>query len=266
MNNWLDKILPSTFTYERRYSIFMKALLCLVALQLLYFSPFLIEGSGFPADPWTTIGMHKFFHLLEIADSSFLNFSFLLIALLAFVFQIKSKFKLLSSILLWFVYVNLINRLNAAETGANSLIGIFLFSNILYQYFESIKSDVGKSLVFRMNQLQICLIYFVSSIYKFDSNSWMSGLALNELMSNPVYNLFYPMQILPIWSKLAVYFILVYQLFFPFFIWIKKAKGTLVIIGVAIHLGIMLMLGLFFFSAVMIISYILWGAFVDSRS
>jgi hypothetical protein len=258
MTKWLDKILPSSFIYESRYHLFINALLCLVALQLLYFSPFLIEGSGFPSDPWTTEGIHKFFHLLELSSSTPLNFFFLGLALAAIVFQFKSKFKLLSSILLWFVYVNLINRLNAAETGANSLIVIFLFSNILYQYFVLVKSDVGKSMVFRMNQLQICLIYLVSSVYKFEGTSWMDGTALNELMSNPVYNLFYPNQLLPIWSKTAVYFILIYQLFFPLFIWFKKVKIPLVILGCAIHIGIMLIMGLFFFSSIMILTYLLW--------
>ena len=260
MTSWLDKIVPPTFKFEGRYRHFIKALLCLVVVQLLYFSPFLIEGSGFPADPWTTKGIHKFFHLLELSSSTLLNFSFLILAFGAILLQFKSKLKVLSSIILWFVYVNIINRLNAAETGANSLIGIFLFTHILFNYFELIKSEVGKGMAFRMFQLQVCVIYFVSTVYKLYGDHWMEGAAVSELMLNPIYNIFHPMVFCKELSAIMVYLILVYQLLFPIFIWWKKFKKSIVLIGLALHIGIAILMGLFFFSFVMIISYLL---FVD---
>lgn len=254
----LDKIFPNEFVFQKQWYFFSRALWFLVILQLLYGVPFLLGKTTLVSDPWTTQGIHYVFHLLELYEHPFLRIIFLFIAGFSIWTLFKKRWELGGSFLLWFTYVNLINSLSGIETGANSLISIFLFLQVVFHFFKSMKNEMGMNFSIRVLQIQVCVVYLVSTLYKLYGEHWLDGSAIHHLMSNEVYNLFYPVKV-DLWlSKIMVYSVLVYQCLFPLFIWIRKFKTVLIFVGVGIHLGIMLMMGLFFFSLVMIISYFLF--------
>jgi hypothetical protein len=109
-------------------------------------------------------------------------------------------------------------------------------------------------------QGQVCIIYMVSAIYKWGSSDWINGTILVDTLSvRPFGN----------WSDdtlvglsplfiAAAYFTLFYQTAFACIIWFRRIKKWTLIIGVAMHLGIILLFGLVEFGLVMILGYVVF--------
>jgi len=102
---------------------------------------------------------------------------------------------------------------------------------------------------------QLCMVYIFSTIYKLDGASWQQGTGLYYALQDPQFN---DSPLVGIVTKSAVlvtlgtYATLLYQSAFPWLILHPRLKYPMVLIGFMFHAGIGVMMGLWWFSAVLI--------------
>jgi len=110
-------------------------------------------------------------------------------------------------------------------------------------------------------KIHLCLIYFISAIFKINSNVWFKGVAnyyilnldrfkgtiINETISKNY-----------IFVTLSTYLTMFWELSFPYLVWIKKLKIPFIIIGTLIHLGIYIFFMIHDFEILFIFTYILF--------
>ncbi|MFY7707883.1 MAG: hypothetical protein ACOVQ5_07335 [Flavobacteriales bacterium] len=110
--------------------------------------------------------------------------------------------------------------------------------------------------------VQICIVYFLSGLYKLSGEMWVNGdaiyytLELERFSREWVKNS--GMTSLSFLMKGANYLILAYQLLFPIIIWIKKWRIPVLIVGTAFHLITMFVMNLWDFGFAMLIGYIIF--------
>ena len=105
---------------------------------------------------------------------------------------------------------------------------------------------------------QVLAAYIFPFVYKVQGQMWLSGTALGIILSIPEFSRNFilhntaPDQWFFMFLTWAT---LVYQALFPIFIWWKKAKAFLIVVGVMFNLGIGLLMGLLDITVVMISGY-----------
>jgi hypothetical protein len=179
------------------------------------------------------------------------------------------KWPLLSSLMVFFFTINLFMKGYLAFTGGEVLMNFILFYLIFIQApkskgaFGDLQNIVNNSFYWIL-LIQICLLYFFSSIYKLYDQDWISGNAimyisrLNEFDS-PLTSFFKDSYIM---SAIGGYITLAYQLLFFILVWIKKIKIPFLIVGVILHLLISFGMGVFTFGITMVLTYLL---FLDEK-
>ena len=172
----------------------------------------------------------------------------------------------LTDFLIWFIVINIHNRIYPALTGGDYLLNQLLFFNIFISGKYILKNDWKNQIKKCLHNLgvfaimtQICLVYFFSALAKLHDENWLNGTAV--LMTSQVDHFS-----LPIISNNAArftfllvflnYLVLFYQVLFPIVIWIKKIKKTFIVIGILMHLYIAFVMGLVSFGLIMILPYI----------
>lgn len=103
--------------------------------------------------------------------------------------------------------------------------------------------------------LQVCLMYFISFLYKAQGHEWYNGTALyyilrvNEFILPGVNPLIYHN---PLLVTFLTYSTMIFQASFPFLVWNKRMKPLMLVGAVCLHLGIALIMGLAWFSLTML--------------
>lgn len=153
----------------------------------------------------------------------------------------------------------LYGRLYLYVIGGNQLVQMLMF----YLLFADEKStgSLQKSLnhwILLACQIQICFVYFFSGLYKLAGEDWIQGKAMFYILQVEEYS--HPIlmnQLLNLkWvTSVMTYSALIYQLSFPFLIWVKRVKKPLLVIGIIFHLFIGLAMGVWDFALVMIAAY-----------
>jgi hypothetical protein len=100
------------------------------------------------------------------------------------------------------------------------------------------------------------MIYFIAGMTKLLDPDWNSGSALTDILRIREFSLpiFYNTHS-NFFTEFATYFVIVYQVLFPFLVWLKKLKTVLISLGILQHLIIAFVVGLPSFGFIMIISY-----------
>jgi hypothetical protein len=115
----------------------------------------------------------------------------------------------------------------------------------------------------------MCIIYCASAIAKAAGEQWWSGEALWRALSHPQYGTIDPSFLLPyplLLQAMAIFTILA-QFSYPVLVW-TRARVWIVAVTELLHLGIAIFLGLWLFSAMMIVlnaaafGEAVWKAFV----
>lgn len=105
---------------------------------------------------------------------------------------------------------------------------------------------------------QMCMIYLWAAFYKLEGLTWHTGTAMFYIMRLEDLQTLPPLANALSSNSLLVavltYSTVFFQMAFPFLIWNKKAKPFVVGAGVAFHIGIASMMGLWLFSATMIVA------------
>ena len=149
--------------------------------------------------------------------------------------------------------------------GADQVSVYLLFYLCFADYrIPGARADLRQSLgsmAYRLCQIQVCIIYFFAGFDKLSGVTWWRGQAVGMIIANsqnpPVdfhWLLAYPGLIATI-----TYLTVVWELAFPFLVWLKPTgRNAVIALGVLIHLGIAFSVGLFSFSAIMISTYALF--------
>jgi hypothetical protein len=185
----------------------------------------------------------------------------------------KLRIPFLTDLLLWILVLNIHNRIYPTLSGGEILLNQLLF----FSAFLSMKFDASKNTgpaFFKIIHnfanigliLQICFVYFFSSLAKMQDEEWMNGTALGTTLQALHFSTNY-------WAWAAItfpaffvflnYTVMAYQFLFPVGIALKKIKRSFILIGVLMHLFIAFAMGLMSFGAIMIISYIYFWPFKE---
>ncbi len=127
------------------------------------------------------------------------------------------------------------------------------------------KGDWLNTMSLRFIQIQICVIYMFSGLEKLRGASWWEGTAIWEALSFYDFALidFSFLLSVPFISSLLVSSIVLFEVYFPILVWIPKLRKAVLLIGLLLHLGIAVCLNIYFFSFIMLSSYIV---FIPSES
>ena len=114
----------------------------------------------------------------------------------------------------------------------------------------------------RLVQLQVCLIYFDTTIVKCSGTTWLNGTALHPVLFNEQVRRL-NVEFLagyPILINFLTYGALGIEFGLPFLLWSRQWRPLIVWSGVALHVGIMFLLNIPLFGEMMIASYMLFMA------
>lgn len=113
----------------------------------------------------------------------------------------------------------------------------------------------------RLIRLQVCLIYFWSGATKLFNAAWQEGVALHYVLSNAQFQRAPMISAIlePVVTPLS-YVTLTWELLFPLAMVVRRVRGPWLWFGVALHIGMWLLLELGPFTVVMLASYL---AFVE---
>lgn len=212
---------------------------------------------------------------------------FFIIQLLFALVGLFGFFPRVCTIIVFFTTINLQNRIYSTNSGGDNLLALMLFylifisggkvkNNLTVWQFGNLKmnENVKKQITGLRNmfdnifiglcKLQLIIIYLVSAIYKLQSPEWVSGSALQQVLLIDEFSLPALQQIVcsfPFVFKLLTWFTLLYQILFPFLIFVKRLKNYLLFTGIVFHLSIAFAMGLFNFSLVMIFCYVIFYDF-----
>ena len=249
---------------------FKRLLYCYLIIEssyfLFYFDLFFGENSIVMVTP-KSIGCFKTLPFF-LYNSLSVNLS-LVFLLATIVLSVLSLFNLRINFFLnatlWLLVINLHSRIYPTLTGGDNLLGqLLLFNCFLSTSFKNdfAWKDLLKICLHNFALLaiiiQISLLYFLSALAKLNDPQWISGTAIKAVSQIQYFSLFsfftYSKFLEPLFVILN-FGVLVYQLFFPILIWIKKIKKPFLLFGILMHVYIALVMGLVGFGFIMILAY-----------
>lgn len=132
------------------------------------------------------------------------------------------------------------------------------YFSLLNTIFRNKAKEVHFMPIKRMFQLHISIAYFFSGFDKLLGYNWRNGESIWKAIHLPYANRDFNFDfswmadhsyilILLGWSTIII------EMLYPVFVWIPKTQKTWVMLTISMHLGIALVLNLYYFSAIMII-------------
>jgi hypothetical protein len=174
----------------------------------------------------------------------------------------------------WFLCLGFMQRNFFVAYGADLIGSLWLFYlswtkhnvrwSILNYYrperIKNIKSDLLSNAGFRMIQLQICVIYAYTGIQKLKGASWWDGTSLWTVLGSSQMAIwdFQWASNFPIIIAILVFCTLFFEIYFPFLVWNKTTRGSVLFFGLLFHGSIAVAMGIWSFSTIMISSYLLF--------
>lgn len=182
----------------------------------------------------------------------------------------------------WIIDVGFIQRNYAVNFGADIIAALFLFYMSFTQSCERLsilnfltkkkqfkQADILSSLMIRMMQVQISVIYAYTGWEKLKGGSWWDGTALWSVMANPqMTTMDYSfLRAVPWTIPLVAYLTILFEVYFPVLVAWRKTRYPLLLMGLLFHSGIAIFMGLWPFAAVMVSTYFLFidANFLESR-
>ncbi|MDG0816624.1 HTTM domain-containing protein [Bdellovibrio svalbardensis] len=177
--------------------------------------------------------------------------------------------------LAWILDAAFIQRNYAVNFGADIIAALFLFYMSFTQSCERLSilnlfrkkrvfkdGDIISSVMMRMMQVQIGVLYAYTGAEKLKGMSWWDGTALWSVMANPQMTTmnFDFLRNIPWIIPLLAYSTVIFEVYFPVMVAWKKTRYLWLIVGVFFHSGIAIFMGLGPFAMTMMSTYFL---FVD---
>lgn len=175
--------------------------------------------------------------------------------------------------LAWVIDAGFIQRNYAVNFGADIIAALFLFYmsftqscerlsvlNLFRKKKQFIKSDTVSSLMIRMMQVQISVIYAYTGWEKLKGGSWWDGTALWSVMANPQMTTmdFSFLRVIPWVIPVVAYLTIIFEVYFPVMVMWPKTRNMWLLMGVLFHAGIGIFMGLGPFATTMVSTYFLF--------
>lgn len=116
------------------------------------------------------------------------------------------------------------------------------------------RTSVSAGTAIRVIQIQMCFVYLSSGIEKCLGKQWLNGEAIWRTFMMPIFNnynfswiAFYPF--LPLLMGIIV---LIIEIGYTFFMWKKNIRVVWLIMIIGLHLGIGILMGMWFFASIMV--------------
>lgn len=166
----------------------------------------------------------------------------------------------ITAALVYFLMMNLDNRAQVILDGGNNLIHLIGFYLIFIntKRSQSEVSTMVTNLAAIMIKLQVVLIYATAGLLKVMGPLWTKGVALYYTMGVPEYGntaIFHTLSHYPALLAFLTLGTVIFQISFPYLIWLRPWRPVMVAIGTSLHLSISLIMGLFMFGLAMCVSY-----------
>ncbi|XGC82468.1 HTTM domain-containing protein [Bdellovibrio bacteriovorus] len=173
----------------------------------------------------------------------------------------------------WVIGAGFIQRNYSVNFGADIIANLFLFYMIFANSCERLSvinlfrkktyfknADMLSSLMIRMMQFQICVIYAYTGFEKLKGTSWWDGTALWSVMANPQMTTmdFSFLRSIPWIIPIMAYLTIIFEVYFPAMVAWPKTRNLWLLIGVAFHMGIGVFMGLGPFATTMMSTYFLF--------
>jgi hypothetical protein len=171
----------------------------------------------------------------------------------------------LSAFVAWGLHLSLVTSGSASFYGVDQLANTFLFYLLVFPSgrawtFESRSAASRREKpipvgVLRVMQAHLCAIYLGAGLWKAMGRQWWNGEAIWQTVSQPAFRTF-DLSSLARHSwipMLAGWGTLVVEIGYPFLIWPRRTRRAWCIAAIGLHLAVGLLMGLVFFSLVMIL-------------
>jgi hypothetical protein len=168
--------------------------------------------------------------------------------------------------MLWLISVNIFFICPSMHDGGTRLLDIILFYLIFIEIKPLVNHDkhpikalLTSFAVFSV-QFQIALVYYENAFGKMASTHWKNGTVFSYIANIPEYSTPLMKQFLIKYSLLAsagAYGVIAFQFLFCFMMF-TRMKNLWLLFGVIFHLSILVFIGLFTFSLMMICCYLVY--------
>jgi hypothetical protein len=176
-------------------------------------------------------------------------------------------------VITWVLTMGFMQRNYAQNFGADVIAALMMFYmlftnscarlsvlNLIGKRADFKKSGMLTSMMIRMMQFQICVIYGYTGWEKLKGGSWWDGTALWSVMANPQMTTmdFSFLRYAPWMIPIVAYLTIIFEVYFPVMVAWPKTRYLWLILGVFFHAGIGLFMGLGPFALVMMSTYFLF--------
>ena len=212
---------------------------------------------------------------LNIDFSNFINVNIFCTLGIAFsITFILGLFPRFSALILFFLLMLFKFRniflMDGGDNIITAILPLFLFINSesLIGSYNRLKEKIGIAnsfYVFQIHKLfvfgimlQVCIIYLFAGLHKLQGEVWTNGTALYYILNSEDFSAYAINEYitrLPIIVYFLTWFTIVFQLSFPFLVWLPKTRKALLILGILLHIGIFVMMRIDNFSFIMLVCY-----------
>jgi len=194
-----------------------------------------------------------------------------LISCFIVLYAVVSKSSQVLSILIFSISFNYFSLINGATNNGDKILNVFIFMIIFLKYgtkFGSVRHMVNNAVLLIL-QFYICILYLYNFQGKILQPAWRDGSCFENVWNLPYFanpTLVPGFLVNQNFHFLTAWSVLLFELAFPLFIWIKPLRKSLLIIGILFHLGISLLLSIPDFGITMIVGYILFYKFKNRNN
>jgi hypothetical protein len=259
--------------------LFVLTLLGMHIVRFVDIDLFFYEGGMVPstlAPEMMFVNREPLFFWHPTSDAQALTYNLLYISsLLALLLGLGGRF---TAVVATFFHLSLLQRNPSIVYGADLVSSFWLFFlcigkstnhlNLWHwlqkRYFNrsvTVSEGTGplSTMAIRFFQIQLGVIYAITGWEKLRGGQWWEGNALWHVIGNPqlaTIDMGF-LKHFPWLIALTTLTVLVFEIYFPAMVWTNsRLKKTWLWMGVGMHVGIALLMGLYFFASVMLVSYI----------
>lgn len=133
---------------------------------------------------------------------------------------------------------------------------------------QSERGDWYTTIGVRFVQIQLCVIYAYGGTEKLKGASWWRGDAIWSTLANGqlVTSDYSWVVHFPFLIAVMTFTTLLWEVYFPVLVWLKRTRLAVLVFGVLLHVGIGFSMNIVFFSLLMMISYVLFLGSESSSS
>lgn len=251
---------------EERIILFKKSLYlwCIFNyLTLLSAGDFLFSSSSYISKEWMNPVLRS------LGEEHFVTI--IMTIILSAIYSIASRTNLFLHTIITILSFYIDSFVYPVMDGGNNIFHLFMIYLLLaspeitkcgyLKKFDSL-NKILMNKVLTLCRLQLCIVYFATSMIKITGTLWPKGIAIYYSLMVPDYSIpliYNNISHFPDFVfVLSNYLVLGFQLSFPYMIWNKRARPYYLAIGTMIHLSISFVIGLFLFGLVIAISYSLF--------